>query len=480
MDVHHGLDGGRRVSVERADHSRIYAERGRRGYVERRYSYRGHDYARRSYYWHGHEYNRYYRGYYYHGAYVHAYAPGYYYAPAFYGWAYNPWYTPVPYAWGWAGNPWYASYGYYFAPYPVYAAPAFWLTDYLIAAQLTAAYAAQQEANQQAANAATGQVVTKAEITARIANEVVDQIAGPAFWPADALISSELEAAYAALHHADPPAADATAGQPAMTPEIKAQVADEVKNQIALENAEAQQNAAGQDIDPASSGIARMMSDGKSHVFVAGDALDVVDANGTECALSEGDVLQLTTPPAANATDASLTVLSSKGRGKECQRAATVTVAVADLQEMQNHMRETVDQGLQELQSKQGQGGLPAAPASAKAPPVETAMAQNAPPPEQNGASEINEQLADADKVDQDAASQTATGSNESATGAPAPPQSTPQATQTITITPGQTIEQVTAALGQPVSIFNGGAKTIYKYKDMKVTFKDGKVTDVE
>ena len=48
MDVHHGLNGGRRVSVERHDGSRVVAERGRRGYVERGYRYHGHDFARRS------------------------------------------------------------------------------------------------------------------------------------------------------------------------------------------------------------------------------------------------------------------------------------------------------------------------------------------------------------------------------------------------------------------------------------------------
>ncbi len=76
--------------MERADHSRVFAERGRRGFVERPYSYRGHDFARRSYYYHGRAYDRYYRGYGYRGVYLNVYAPGYYYAPGFYGWAYNP------------------------------------------------------------------------------------------------------------------------------------------------------------------------------------------------------------------------------------------------------------------------------------------------------------------------------------------------------------------------------------------------------
>jgi hypothetical protein len=213
MDVHRGLNGSRRVSVERPDHSRIVAERGRAGYVQRPYMYHGHEFARRTYYYNGWAYDRYYRGYSYHGVYMHVYAPFRYYPVAFYGWAYNPWFTPVVYPWGWAGNPWFGYYGFYFTPYPVYASPALWLTDYLLAANLTAAYAAQQEVQAQAA------------------------------------------------------ARQAPEGAAALTPEVKQMIADEVKNQIALENAEAQQNARNQDIDPASSSISRLLKDGACQRF---------------------------------------------------------------------------------------------------------------------------------------------------------------------------------------------------------------------
>jgi hypothetical protein len=54
IDVHHGLDGGRRVSHDLPGHGRMVAERGRRGYVQRGYGYHGHDYGRRAYYYHGH------------------------------------------------------------------------------------------------------------------------------------------------------------------------------------------------------------------------------------------------------------------------------------------------------------------------------------------------------------------------------------------------------------------------------------------
>ncbi len=44
----------------------------------------------------------------------------------------------------------------------------------------------------------------------------------------------------------------------------------------------------------------------------------------------------------------------------------------------------------------------------------------------------------------------------------------------------GQTTDQVIAALGQPDKIVTLGTKQIYVYKDLKVTFVNGKVTDAQ
>jgi len=349
MDIHHELNGGRRISVMRPDHSMVVAERGRPGFVQRSYAFHGHDFAQRTYYDHGHVYQHFYRGAYYHGVAIHVYAPERYYAVGFYGWAYHPWGRPVAYSWGWGPNPWYHHYGYYFTPYPVYPSASYWLTDYIIASDLQAAYAAGQES--------------------------------------------------AALDQGPPE------GAVALTPEVKGMIANEVQNQIALENAEAQQNAQNQEPDPASSGIARMLSDGNTHIFVAGSPLDVVDESGNECALSEGDALKLAAPPSPNDTAASLIVLSGKG-GHECSQSATVTIALDDLQEMQNHMRETIDRGMAEMQAKQGKGGLPAAPPSAITASSAAAFAQLAPPPDPNAATEINQQLQAADQSEQDVTTQ--------------------------------------------------------------------------
>ena len=160
------------------------------------------------------------------------------------------------------------------------------------------------------------------------------------------MISSDLAAAYQAGKDSVtlPPSEQSENAPPLLTPEVKQMIADEVRNEIALENADAQQSAKNQDLDPASSSIARTLGDGHPHVFVVGSALDVVDESGAECALSDGDALQLTAPPPGpSATAASLVVLSSKGNRWSVRKSATVTVALADLQEMQNHMRETIE-----------------------------------------------------------------------------------------------------------------------------------------
>jgi hypothetical protein len=215
MNIHHGLNGGRRVSVERADHSRIVAYRGGRGYVQHPYSYRGHEFAHRTYYRNGRAYDHFYRRYPYHGVYVESYAPAVYYAPAYYGWAYNPWASPITYSWGFAGSPWYGYYGGYFTPYPVYASASLWLTDYLISQSLAAAYQ-------------------------------------------DQLAAAQAQAAA----NAAPPAP--------LTPDVKQEISAEVQRQIALENQEAQAAAQGNEPDPASSSIQRMLTDGIHHVLWRG------------------------------------------------------------------------------------------------------------------------------------------------------------------------------------------------------------------
>ncbi len=62
----------------------------------------------------------------------------------------------------------------------------------------------------------------------------------------------------------------------------------------------------------------------------------------------------------------------------------------------------------------------------------------------------------------------------------PPPPPVDAPAAPPAEVQMGQSTDQVVAALGQPLQIFNVGTKTIYKYKSLKITFVNGKVTDVE
>jgi hypothetical protein len=410
MDIHQGLNGGRTVVVARPDHSLVVYQKGRPGYVQRPYSFHGQNYDRRTYSYHGHTYDNFYRGYHYHGVDMHIYAPSRYYGRAYYGWAYNPWVSPVHYRWGWMSHPWYGYYGYYFSPYPTYPSAAFWLTDYLISSSLQAAFTAHQEAGEIDGNASQG--------------------AAP------------------------------------LTPEVKQMIADEVRNQLALENQEAQQNAQQQVMDPGSSGIGRIISDvasGHPHVFVVGSALDVVDASGTECTLSDGDALSINSAPPPDSPTANVVVLASKG-GQECPKGDNVSVALNDLQEMQNNMRASIDQGLQELQANQGKGGLPQAPASGEA--ATAAYASIAPPADPNTADELQQEAQQADQAQSEVVSEAAQQNG----GAAAVP----------TISLGQSMAEVESILGQPTNRANLGNRVIYNYNGMMVTFVAGKVTNVQ
>ena len=406
MTITRSSAGVRTTVVHRNDRV-IVAHSGGYGYVQRPYTVRNQVFVQRTYYVNRVAYVNVYRPYVYRGLTLHVYAPVHYYHPAFYGWVYSPWRVPVRYHWGWMGSPWYGYYGPYFAPYPVYPSPVFWLTDFLFSATLEAAY---QERMAAAAEA-------------------------------------QANAAYSSGPYG---------GQTTLTPEVKQAIANEVQQQLAQERQQAQ-NPQG---DP--NGAPSLFTGG-SHVFVVSRSLDVPDvtAGGQECSVTEGDVLQSNGAP-SNADAVNVTVLASKGRG--CRKGSVVSVLVQDLIEMQNQMRATVDRGMEDLRSRQGQGGIPALPAGAGAAPVQASYAAAAPPPDPNVGNELREQAQEARQAEQEVVNQA------SAQGGAGPAR----------IGLGQTIDQVTTTLGEPGKIVDLGAKKMYVYADMKVIFTDGKVSDVQ
>ena len=127
-----------------------------------------------------------------------------------------------------------------------------------------------------------------------------------------------------------------------------------------------------------------------------------VNSNAGECSIGEGDVLQMNGAPPANSTWADLIVLSS--RGQDCRKGSTVSVALQDLQEMQNQMQATIDRGLGDLQTKQGQGGLPMPPQGSTG-TIDSPYAQEA-QPDANAASELSSVSQEADRAEQQVVSQ--------------------------------------------------------------------------
>jgi hypothetical protein len=238
-----------------------------------------------------------------------------------------------------------------------------------------------------------------------------------------------------------------------LTPDVKQAVADEVRRQLDQEKAEQQNMNSAQ-----AGGAPPLFSSNGPQVFVVANALTVASPSG-DCPVTEGDVLQMNGPPPQNATYAEVVVLASKGR--DCRKGSSVSVSLNDLQEMQNQMRATIDQGLGDLQSKQGQGGLPTLPAGASAPP-DNAFG-NQVQPDANVSSELTQVAREADRAEQDTV-------NQSLDSAGNPP----------TISLGMTANEVENILGRPRDVANVGVKKIYVYKDIKITFIDGKVSDVQ
>jgi hypothetical protein len=372
MQIHNNLRGGRTIVSER-NGARIVTTGRSSGYVQRAYITRGgRSYYSRTYYDHGAYRVGVYRGYYWGGHQYYGWRPAYWYHPGFYGWAWRPWGAPVVWGvgfggWGWAGTPWFGFYGGYFAPYPAYPSAAFWLTDYLIAENLQAAYAAQADASASAA---------------------YDQ--GAANYSDGSGGASAGQAA--------------NSGPVTLTPEVKEAIAEEVRAQLAEQQ---QQSSApddssnGQTQAPASSQVPPAL-DPARRTFVVHNNLTVV-SDGQECELTGGDVItRLTDTPDA---DQRVTASVQASKKSDCAQGKQIAVSVDDLQEMHNHFEEQLSNGMKELAQKQGTGDMPKAPDTAT-----TASDVPPPQPDTDAAKDLSDQQAAADQAEAQAKQDAAQG----------------------------------------------------------------------
>ncbi len=353
MTVNHGLRGGRQTVAVRPGGVRVVTYGRNRGFVERPLTRPG-GYISRTYVVGGRPYVHVYRPYYYHGVHYYRYVPAYYYRPVFYRWAFNPWPRPVVFTWGWGLDPWYGYYGGYFAPAPVYPTAALWLTDFLLAENLRLAYQArkdkEREYQEQREEAATPEVQTSStEVT--------------------------------------------------LTPEVKAAIAEEVRQQLAAEQAAAAQPS--QPPEPnappptAGNEVAPAALDPNQRMFVVSENLDVMEG-GQPCALTPGDVIYRTGDNLLDGDKVAVNVLTSKAG--DCPANSATEIDVSVLQEMHNQFREQIDAGLQTLAKNQGQNGLPSGP-----PPGAVAVPEGTAPPDPDAGSELTQQQQEADQAEGEA-----------------------------------------------------------------------------
>jgi hypothetical protein len=260
--------------------------------------------------------------------------PAYIYSPAFYSWGLRPWGPPVAYAWGWQAQPWYGIYGPVFTPYSVYPSLALWMTDYVIAANLQASYAAGQPVQGMTGN--------------------VDP--GP-----------------------DQNYNDADAAPPTITPEMKNEIAAQVK----LEMEEQQKTAAGGadavvgPVSDSATGAQEEVPDAlkPGHTIFRVVAPLSVKADGKDCNLNPDDYIART---GAMNPDGTVNVTVKASRPVDCTKGAQTQIALNDLMTMESDQQERIMEGFQTASKNMGKNGLPSGPAAGATP---VAAGQTAPDP---------------------------------------------------------------------------------------------------
>jgi hypothetical protein len=284
----------------------------------------------------------------------------------------------------------------------------------------------------------------------------------PSLWLTDYVIAATLESAYQERLAANSTLTNNDAAEQPITPETKQAIAEEVRRQIDVLRMEQNQ------VSSSGGSVTTIFSDTAQHVFVANSSY-LYNSDAGECTVNEGDVLLMTGAPPANAASTDVAVLSS--RGQDCARGRTVSAPLQDLQEMHNAMMATVDRGLGEMQAKQGRNGIPALPPGSTG-TIDSPYATEA-QPDENAAGELDGVIQETDRAEQEAIDQVATPPSTKltfSTAGPAQP----------TLIPGLSIDQAKAIQGEPQRIVEVGNRKIYVYKDLKITFTNGRLTDIE
>lgn len=254
----------------------------------------------------------------------------------YYSWALAAWPRPVAYAWGWQVQPWYPAYGVLFAPYPVYTSPDLWMTDYIIARNMQAAYQAQTPP-------------PPSEPSAPAVAAPDSSVPAPDAQPGDTSSAPQPAAAPPAPQSIDAPSAP-VAPPPAITPQIKAQLNTQIKVQLEEQQA-AQATPA---VLTTQSGPPALRA---NHVFFqVVQPLDVPTAHG-HCSLSANDYIKRT--GGMSSDDWMIPVVVELSRPSDCPEGLATRIGLNDLNAMENEQEAQVLEAMQAASKSMGPNGPP-------------------------------------------------------------------------------------------------------------------------
>ena len=270
------------------------------------------------------------------------------YPAVYYSWALTAWPHPVAYAWSWPIQPWYPMYGALFTPYPVYVSPDLWMTDYIIARSMQAAYQAQTGPPAPQPAPPWPPAPSAADPGAAPAPD--SGAAPPAPDPSVSPSAAPGESVPMAPSGEVPPAPASV--PPTVTPEVKAQLNAQIKVQLREQQAAAATPAAA----TTQSGPAALRP---NHVFFeVVQPLDVPSGTaGNYCSLSANDYIKRI--GGMSQDDWKIPVVVELSSGSDCPQGLRTRIGLNDLNAMENEQEARVLEAMQAASKSMGPNGPP-------------------------------------------------------------------------------------------------------------------------
>ena len=281
------------------------------------------------------------------------------YPAPYYAWALAAWPRPVTYTWGWRVQPWYPTYGFLFTPYPVYTSPDLWMTDYIIAQSMQAAYQAQTAA-QARTTAPPEEASPPGAPAVRAADSSVAAPAArpsgpaPAPQPGDAPPAPQPDDAPPAPQSSDTRSAP-VALPPAVTPQVKAQLNAQIK--VQLREQQAAQATPAVLKTPSTPPALRL-----NHVFFqVVEPLDVPTGTANRyCSLRANDYIKRT--GGMSDDDWMIPVVVELSGPSDCPEGLQTRIGLNDLNAMENEQEARVMEAMQAASKSMGPNGPPSGP----------------------------------------------------------------------------------------------------------------------